>query len=124
MGRSACIEGDLVQHHFTIKGLVGPYQLPAEESQRQLALRWNNCVEPGLAGLAGELAVPVGFFHNENPGFDDVVASTAQVDEFGDDAQAVTPADRDERAVGVVAGHPEAPTQADERLVQVHDADA
>ncbi|HYP43875.1 MAG TPA: AAA family ATPase [Propionibacteriaceae bacterium] len=41
--RSACIEGDLVQHHFTVNGLVGPGGLPAEESTRQLELRWDNC---------------------------------------------------------------------------------
>lgn len=41
--RSACIEGDLVQHHFTVNGLVGPGQPPADESSRQLELRWDNC---------------------------------------------------------------------------------
>jgi predicted kinase len=41
--RSACIEGDLVQHHLTVNGLVGPGDLPAEESHRQLELRWDNC---------------------------------------------------------------------------------
>ncbi len=46
--RSACIEGDLVQHHFTVNGLVGPGSPPAGESSRQLELRWDNC-----AALAG-----------------------------------------------------------------------
>ena len=41
--RAACIEGDLVQHHFTVTGLVGPGEPPAEESDRQLKLRWENC---------------------------------------------------------------------------------
>ena len=41
--RSACIEGDLVQHHFTVNGLVGPGQPPEQESDRQMALRWRNC---------------------------------------------------------------------------------
>jgi gluconate kinase len=41
--RSACIEGDLVQHHFTVSGLVPPGGTPAEEADRQLALRWTNC---------------------------------------------------------------------------------
>jgi hypothetical protein len=33
----------LVQHHFTVAGLIGPGELPAEESQRQMELRWLNC---------------------------------------------------------------------------------
>jgi gluconate kinase len=41
--RSACIEGDLVQHHFTVSGLVPPGGTPADESDRQLRLRWTNC---------------------------------------------------------------------------------
>jgi adenylylsulfate kinase-like enzyme len=41
--RSACIEGDLVQHHFTVSGLVPPGGSPPEEADRQLALRWTNC---------------------------------------------------------------------------------
>jgi gluconate kinase len=41
--RSACIEGDHVQHGFTVSGLVGPGDAPAEESHRQLELRWRNC---------------------------------------------------------------------------------
>jgi gluconate kinase len=41
--RSACIEGDLVQHHFTVSGLVPPGGTPVQESDRQLALRWTNC---------------------------------------------------------------------------------
>lgn len=41
--RSACIEGDLVQHHFTVSGLVPPGAAPQEESDRQLRLRWTNC---------------------------------------------------------------------------------
>jgi gluconate kinase len=43
--RSACIEGDLVQHHFTVSGLVGPGGSPAEEAERQLRLRWTNCAQ-------------------------------------------------------------------------------
>jgi adenylylsulfate kinase-like enzyme len=43
--RAACIEGDLVQHHFTVTGLVGPGELPAEESHRQMQLRWRNCAD-------------------------------------------------------------------------------
>jgi adenylate kinase family enzyme len=41
--RSACLEGDLVQHHFTVSGLVGPDEASAEEAHRQLRLRWRNC---------------------------------------------------------------------------------
>jgi predicted kinase len=41
--RSACIDGDVVQHGFTVSGLVGPGQEPAAESHRQLELRWRNC---------------------------------------------------------------------------------
>lgn len=41
--RSACIEGDYVQHGFTVSGLVGPGEPPAEESHRQMELRWRNC---------------------------------------------------------------------------------
>jgi adenylylsulfate kinase-like enzyme len=41
--RSACIEGDLVQHHFTVSGLVAPGQDPHSEMMRQLELRWRNC---------------------------------------------------------------------------------
>lgn len=41
--RAACIEGDLVQHHFTVSGLVGPGGEPADEAERQLRLRWTNC---------------------------------------------------------------------------------
>jgi gluconate kinase len=41
--RSACIEGDLVQHTFTVSGLVAPGGSPADESDRQLQLRWSNC---------------------------------------------------------------------------------
>lgn len=41
--RSACIEGDLVQHTFTVAGVVGPGEQPADESDRQLRLRWTNC---------------------------------------------------------------------------------
>jgi len=41
--RSACIEGDLVQHHFTINGLVAPGESPADEAERQLEVRWDNC---------------------------------------------------------------------------------
>lgn len=41
--RSAYIEGDLVQHHFTVNGLVAPNEMPALEAQRQLELRWDNC---------------------------------------------------------------------------------
>jgi hypothetical protein len=40
---AACIEGDLVQSHFTVTGLVGPGDTPREESDRQLRLRWRNC---------------------------------------------------------------------------------
>ena len=40
---SACIEGDLVQHHFTVSGLVPPGGSPHEEADRQLRLRWTNC---------------------------------------------------------------------------------
>jgi gluconate kinase len=40
---AACIEGDLVQHHFTVVGLVGPGESPHNESDRQLGLRWRNC---------------------------------------------------------------------------------
>jgi gluconate kinase len=40
---AACIEGDLVQSHFTVSGLVGPGDAPKEESDRQLRLRWRNC---------------------------------------------------------------------------------
>ncbi|MHB8188658.1 MAG: AAA family ATPase [Dermatophilaceae bacterium] len=43
--RAACIEGDLVQHHFTVTGLVGPGESPAEESHRQMQLRWRNCAD-------------------------------------------------------------------------------
>jgi adenylylsulfate kinase-like enzyme len=41
--RSACIEGDYVQHGLTVAGLVAPNQAPADESHRQLELRWRNC---------------------------------------------------------------------------------
>lgn len=41
--RSACIDGDFVQHGFTVSGLVPPDQGPAEESHRQMHLRWRNC---------------------------------------------------------------------------------
>ena len=41
--RSACIAGDCVQHGFTVSGLVGPGESPAEESHRQMELRWRNC---------------------------------------------------------------------------------
>lgn len=41
--RSACIEGDYLQHGLTVAGLVGPGQEPAAESRRQLELRWRNC---------------------------------------------------------------------------------
>lgn len=41
--RSACIEGDLVQHGFTVSGLVPPGGEPREESDRQLRLRWTGC---------------------------------------------------------------------------------
>lgn len=41
--RSACVEGDLVQHHFTVSGLVPPGGSPQEEADRQLRLRWTNC---------------------------------------------------------------------------------
>jgi predicted kinase len=40
---AACIEGDLVQQHFTVTGLVSPGDSPREESDRQLRLRWRNC---------------------------------------------------------------------------------
>lgn len=43
--RAACVEGDLVQHHFTVTGLVGPGGSPAAESHRQLQLRWRNCAD-------------------------------------------------------------------------------
>jgi adenylylsulfate kinase-like enzyme len=43
--RAACIEGDLVQHLFTVTGLVGPGDSPAEESHRQMQLRWRNCAD-------------------------------------------------------------------------------
>jgi adenylylsulfate kinase-like enzyme len=43
--RAACIEGDLVQHLFTATGLVGPGDLPAVESHRQMQLRWRNCAD-------------------------------------------------------------------------------
>jgi gluconate kinase len=43
--RAACIEGDLVQHHFTVSGLVGPGGSPTEEAERQLRLRWRNCAQ-------------------------------------------------------------------------------
>lgn len=43
--RAACVEGDLVQHHFTVSGLVAPGQTPADESRRQLQLRWRNCAD-------------------------------------------------------------------------------
>jgi adenylylsulfate kinase-like enzyme len=43
--RAACIEGDLVQHHFTVTGLVGPGESPAAESHRQMQLRWRNCAD-------------------------------------------------------------------------------
>ena len=49
--RAACIEGDLVQHHFTVTGLVPPGGEPAEESHRQLELRWRN-----VAALASNFA--------------------------------------------------------------------
>ena len=42
--RSACIEGDLVQHRFTVNGLVPPSE-PSAESDRQLDLRWRNCAD-------------------------------------------------------------------------------
>ena len=45
LDRAACIEGDLVQHHFTVTGLVGPGELPAQESHRQMQLRWRNCAD-------------------------------------------------------------------------------
>lgn len=45
LDRAACIEGDLVQHHFTVTGLVGPGESPADESQRQMQLRWRNCAD-------------------------------------------------------------------------------
>lgn len=41
--RSACIQGDFVQHGLTVSGLVAPGQAPAEESHRQMELRWRNC---------------------------------------------------------------------------------
>jgi gluconate kinase len=41
--RSACIEGDYVQHGLTVAGLVAPNEAPADESHRQLELRWRNC---------------------------------------------------------------------------------
>ncbi|AKU17310.1 AAA family ATPase [Luteipulveratus mongoliensis] len=41
--RSACIEGDLIQHELTARGLVAPGQQPPEEEYLQLALRWRNC---------------------------------------------------------------------------------
>lgn len=43
--RAACIEGDLVQHHFTVAGLVGPGGSPTDESHRQMRLRWRNCAD-------------------------------------------------------------------------------
>ena len=43
--RAACVEGDLVQHQFTVTGLVGPGESPAEESHRQMQLRWRNCAD-------------------------------------------------------------------------------
>ncbi len=42
--RAALIEGDLVQHHFTVTGLVSPAE-PSPESDRQLELRWRNCAD-------------------------------------------------------------------------------
>lgn len=45
--RSAVLEGDYLQHHMTVSGIVGPGDEPAEEADRQLALRWRN-----LAALA------------------------------------------------------------------------
>lgn len=41
--RSACIEGDLIQHELTVNGLVPPNGDPPEERVRQLSLRWRNC---------------------------------------------------------------------------------
>lgn len=41
--RSACIEGDLIQHELTVNGLVPPGGEPVDEQGRQLALRWRNC---------------------------------------------------------------------------------
>ena len=56
--RAACIEGDLVQHHFTVTGLVGPGDEPADEAERQLRLRWANCAALALNfWRAGFLAV-------------------------------------------------------------------
>lgn len=42
--RAALVEGDLVQHHFTVSGLVSPAE-PSPESDRQLELRWKNCAD-------------------------------------------------------------------------------
>lgn len=77
--RSACIEGDLVQHHFTVSGLVGPDLMPSPEADRQLALRWTNC-----AMLARN-------FHSE--GFTVVVEHAVSVRHWIDDfVIAVAPA--------------------------------
>lgn len=46
--RAACVDGDLVQHHFTVSGLVGPGDDPADEAERQLWLRWTNCAAMAL----------------------------------------------------------------------------
>lgn len=43
--RSACIEGDLIQHELTVNGLVPPGGEPVDEQGRQLALRWRNCAD-------------------------------------------------------------------------------
>lgn len=40
--RSVVLEGDYLQHHMTIRGLVGPAEEPADEANRQLLLRWRN----------------------------------------------------------------------------------
>lgn len=59
--RSAVVEGDYLQHHMTVRGLVGPGDEPSAEAERQLDLRWKN-----LAAVAAN-------FHDE--GFTTIVDS-------------------------------------------------
>jgi chloramphenicol 3-O-phosphotransferase len=68
--RAAHIEGDFIQHGLTVSGLVAPDRPPADEAERQMALRVRN--ECALA----DNFLAAGFV----PVVDDVIATRAKLD--------------------------------------------